>query len=311
LDDGARLDRVLVFHDAEPATDPRWIALARQQLVDIAPDALFAGGTNANFCELNRFRPDGTREDGIVYSINPQIHAFDELSMTENIAGQAETVLTARDYGGGRPVVVSPVTLKQRFNAVATGAAPDLAPGELPAQVDPRQMSLFAAGWTVGSLGRLFESGVASLTYYETTGWRGIIQGDEPPAVPERFPSRAGMVFPLYHVFTDLAEWEDGRIVPTHSSDPLAIDALAISARTGDALHLLLANHSPLPHSVAIDALANRTVAIRRLNTDTAETAAFDPAVFRAQTETLRANGPLSLTLAPFEIVRIDSQAIP
>ena len=62
---------------------------------------------------------------------------------------------TAHAYGGGRPVIVSPVTFKQRFNAVATGEQPELVPGELPPQVDPRQMSLFGAGWTLGSLHRL------------------------------------------------------------------------------------------------------------------------------------------------------------
>ena len=86
--DGARVDRVLVFHTNELATDPGWVTLARERLRGQAPSALFAGGTNANFCELNRFRPAGSPQDGIVYSINPQIHAFDELSLAENIAAQ-------------------------------------------------------------------------------------------------------------------------------------------------------------------------------------------------------------------------------
>ncbi|MBW3631967.1 MAG: hypothetical protein KY456_02955, partial [Chloroflexi bacterium] len=237
LGDRVRIDRVLVFHESEPATNPRWVDLTRRHLRQAAPDALFAGGTNANFCELNRFRPDGARDDGIVYSINPQIHAFDELSLVENIAGQAETVKTALTYGGGRPVVVSPVTLKQRFNSVATTAEPELGPDELPPQVDPRQMSLFAAAWTVGSLNRLIESGVAAATYYETTGWRGVIQGDEGPPTPELFPSRAGMVFPIYHVFADLAEWKDGEVIGSRSSNPLTIETLAV-ARDG-ILHVL------------------------------------------------------------------------
>ena len=286
--DGARVDRVLVFHTNELATDPRWVALARERLREQAPNALFAGGTNANFCELNRFRPAGSPQDGIVYSINPQIHAFDELSLAENIAGQAETVRTARAYGGGRPVVVSPVTFKQRFNAVATGEQPEPAPGELPPQVDPRQMSLFGAGWTVGSLHRLLESGVAAATYFETTGWRGVIQGDEPPAAPERFPSRAGMVFPLYHVFADLAEWKDGQLIPSQSSDPLAVETLAMTDESG--LHLLVANLTPHPQTVTIDALSGRNVALRRLNAETAKRRRFEPERFRSRTETLPAS---------------------
>jgi D-apionolactonase len=303
--DGVRVDRVLVFHTGQAATDPRWVALARQRLGPAAPGALFAGGTNANFCELNRFRPEGAADDGIVYSINPQIHAFDERSLAENIGAQAETVRTARAFGGGRPIVVSPVTFRQRFNAVATSGQPEPPPGELPPQVDPRQMSLFGAGWTVGSLGQLLASQVAAATYYETTGWRGVIQGDAPPSAPERFPARAGMVFPLYHVFADLAERKGGQVVRTASSDPLAVTTLAIA--DDDGVRLLMANLTPEPQAVTIDGLPTEALALRRLNAETAEAAAFAPARFRSLSETVAAVGPLVLTLAPFELVRIDA----
>ncbi len=305
---GTRVDRVLVFHQSKPATNPRWVELARHRLAEIAPDALFAGGTNANFCELNRFRPAGAPEDGIVYSINPQIHAFDERSLVENIAGQTETVQTARAYGDGRPVVVSPVTLKQRFNAVATTAEPEPAPGELPPQVDPRQMSLFAAGWTVGSLRALLESEVASATYFETTGWRGVIQGDEAPSAPAKFPSRAGMVFPLYHVFADLAEWKDGRVVRSQSSNPLAVETLALE--DDGALHLLLANLTSRPRTVTIDTLTGREISVRRLNATTAKVAALDPDHFRTHSEAIVPKGTPTVTLAPFEVARIDAPKV-
>ena len=136
-------------------------------------------------------------------------------------------------------------------------------------------MSLFGAGWTVGSLHRLIESGVAAATYFETTGWRGVMQGDEPPAAPERFPARAGMVFPLYHVFADLAEWKDGQLIPSQSSDPLAVETLAVTDEGG--LHLLVANLTPHPQTVTIDALSGRNVALRRLNAETVEEAASEP----------------------------------
>jgi hypothetical protein len=302
---GARVDRVLVFHTNELATDPRWVTLARERLREHAPNALFAGGTNANFCELNRFRPAGLPQDGIVYSVNPQIHAFDELSLAENIAAQAETVRTVHAYGGGRPVIVSPVTFKQRFNTVATGEQLEPVPGQLPPQVDPRQMSLFGAGWTLGSLRSLIESEVKAATYYETTGWRGVIQGDEPSPVPEQFPARRGMVFPLYHVFADLAEWKTGKIVRSRSSNPLVVQTIAVASDR--MLHLLVANLSPETQVVNIDGVAAGDVMVRRLNTDTTEVAAFDPANFRAQTEAMPSVGELEFTLAPFEVARFDA----
>jgi hypothetical protein len=168
-------------------------------------------------------------------------------------------------------------------------------------------MSLFAAGWTVGSLRALLESRVASATYFETTGWRGVIQGDAAPAASERFPSRAGMVFPMYHVFADLAEWKDGRVVRGQSSDPLMVETLAIGDDEG--LHMLVANLTPEPRDVTIDPLAGREVALRRMNAETAEEAATNPERFRSRRDSLAAESTPTLTLAPFEVARLDAPA--
>ncbi len=302
---GAPIHRVLVFHQAELATNEPWVALARDRLADVATGALFAGGTNANFCELNRYRPERAPGDGIVYSINPQIHAFDERSLAENLAPQAETVATARAFGDGRPVIVSPVTFKQRFNAVATAADPESGEDELPPQVDPRQMSLFAAGWTVGSVKHLATAGVSAVTYFETTGWRGVIETDRGSGQPDTFPSRPGDVFPVYHVFADLDEWRDGQLVPVRSAEPLAVEALAM--QLGEKVHLLLANLTPGEQRVTLGPLADGDVSLRRLNHDSAPLAMTAPERFRAGQEMATATmGELALTLAPFEVVRID-----
>jgi len=170
-------------------------------------------------------------------------------------------------------------------------------------------MSLFGAGWTVGSLHGLLESGVAAATYYETTGMRGVIQGDEAPSALNRFPATAGMVFPLYHVFADLAEWKDSVLIASRSSDPLAVETLAV---TSDGVtHLLLANLTPQPQTVTVDSLPAGDLTLRRLNADTAASAALDPLRFRAQTETLSAHGSFQVTLAPFEVTRLDAPQAP
>ena len=80
------------------------------------------------------------------------------------------TVETARTFSDGKPIIVSPVTLKMRANPNATGATPETPPGELPPEVDVRQMSLYGAGWTLSSIKYLSESQVESITYHETTG---------------------------------------------------------------------------------------------------------------------------------------------
>ena len=110
--------RVLVFHEGEAATSPHWLELAHAALEIVLPGVVFASGSNANFCELNRHQPGRPEGDAISFGITPQIHAFDERSMTENLAPQAEVVRSAHAFSGA-PVVVSPVTLRPRFNAVA------------------------------------------------------------------------------------------------------------------------------------------------------------------------------------------------
>jgi hypothetical protein len=62
--------------------------------------------------------------DLAAYSINPQVHAFDNLTLVENLEPQADTLATARTFLGGKPVAVSPVTLRPRFNPLPAGPYP-------------------------------------------------------------------------------------------------------------------------------------------------------------------------------------------
>jgi hypothetical protein len=302
----APIARILVFHEREESTAGRWVRLARERLQSVAPDALFAGGTNAYFTELNRTQPDIAAMDAVSYTLNPQVHAFDEPSLAETVQAQADTVRTARAFCNGRPVIVSPITLKPRYNANATEPEPPPGPGELPSAVDPRQMSLFGAAWTLGSVKYLAESGAAALTYYETTGWRGVMETEagSPPDLP--FPSRPGMVFPLYHVFADLAEWPSGNLVACRSSDPLTVDGMAV--RAADGLHVMLANMMPQEQSIIVGPIAAARVAVRCLDEQSAPVALFEPGRFRSTSESMDiASGQLTVTLAPFAVARLDA----
>ena len=228
----------LVFHAAEAATGENWVRLAQTALGRFGRDIPLAAGTNANFAELNRRRPAPDSIALPCFSINPQVHAFDTLSLTENLEAQAHTVETAHQFTG-RPVVVSPVTLRPRFNAVATGEDQPLAPGELPSSVDPRQMSLFAAAWTLGSIAALTATGqVHSLTYYETTGWRGVMETAAGSPLSEKFPSRPGTVFPVFHLLASLAGFTQA--TPMTTAVPGTCAALALFA--GRRRRLLVAN---------------------------------------------------------------------
>ena len=135
-------------------------------------------------------------------------------AVVETLATQAETVSSARQFVGETSVAISPVTLKPRFNPNATGPVPQLAPGELPSQVDVRQMSLLGAGWTLGSLKHLSESAIYSATYFETTGWRGVMETEAGSPLPEKFRSLPSAVFPLYHALADVGEFASGDVLP-------------------------------------------------------------------------------------------------
>jgi hypothetical protein len=299
---------VLVYQDAADfsplagGTPAHTMRLVRERLQPALPGVPLFGGTNQFFAELNRDRPDAATMDGLVYSINPQVHAADDTSLIENLAAQADTVAMARSLYGGLPIAISPVTFIGRFGPWAAGP-PE--PGKLPPQVDVRQAALFGAGWTAGSIKYLAESGAAALTYYETTGWLGLMERASGAPRPALFPSEPGSGFPLYHVFADLADWQDGEIAGVQTTDPLGVVGLAV--RLGGRLHLLAANLGPTPRGVTIGPLASSRARVRSLDDETAPMAMRDPDRFRSSGAVADISGhELTLTLAPFAIAHID-----
>lgn len=206
------------------------------------PGTWVGGGTNAYFAELNRARFDPHSLDFISYSINPQVHAFDHASLTETLEAQSQTVLSARTISEGRDVVVSPITLRPRFNPNATGEEAPLTSGELPSQVDVRQMSIYGACWMLISLKYLAETGARAITYFETTGWKGLMQGPEPAPQPSLFRSEPGDIFPVYQIFRMMRELKKGKIIRSASSHPLIFDGMVI--RHSGIHHIFLVNFS-------------------------------------------------------------------
>ena len=166
-------------------------------------------------------------------------------------------------------------------------------------------MSLFGAGWTAGSLKYLSESGVASVTYYETSGWRGVLEQDKGSSEPALFRSIAGGVFPLYHVLADFGEFAGGAVIPAKSSDPLCIDGVVLHKDHKN--RLLLANLSPKSQAVTVSALG-ATVRMRMLDERNAEEAMTSPEMFRRQQgeEQKTTNRGLEVRLLPFGIARLD-----
>jgi hypothetical protein len=305
---GPPVDRVLVINGdsrtgtPSEVTRPELVTLAREELASVCE--VFAGGTEIYFTEVNRTRTDMSGWDGLCFSITPQIHAFTDVDVVENLDAQAENVRSARAIAGRKHVIVSPITMRRRINFHAAGDPPPTPPGELPDSVDPRQSSLYGAAWTAGSLKYMSESGVSSVTYYEITGWRGVVERAGGSELPEKFRSVPGDVFPLYHPLADAAEWHGAEVLTCTSSDQLTAVGLAVS--TPDAARrVLVANLTPSDREVVVGPLHGE-LSLRRLHEATAAQAGSEPSAFRASSEAASASGELELTLAPYEVVRID-----
>jgi hypothetical protein len=247
---GAPVERFLVFPEGSKCSDGPLVQAARACLARTHSRARFLGGTNLYFADLNRTRPAPEEMDGLVFTITPQVHDSDDMSLMENFRVQEDAVRTARSFAGeGREVAVSPVTLKARFNPFANRQLA-VDPTQLPLPVDSRQASLFGAAWTVGSLKSLIEGGAGAVTYYETTGWRGLMESESGPPLPARFPSQPRMIFPVYWVFHDLNGWRSATVLSCESSEPQQVTGLAL--RHQGRTRVLVANLTPDPQDVSL-----------------------------------------------------------
>ena len=272
----------LIFHVAEKSTSRKRTELARNVLAPLDPRAKFGAGTDGYFAELNRERPALDPLDIVCYPVNPQVHAFDNATLVETLEGQSETLKSARRFSGDRALVVSPVTLKPRT-------------GRVPPDADPRQTSLFGAAWTLGSVKHMAEGGARSVTYFESTGKRGVM--DPAP----------GGVFPLYHALADVGEFAGGQALPSTSNAPLSADCLVL--RKNGRLRVLAANYSDRLVYCRLNLPAlGRSVQVRRLDEFSAAEAVRNPEAFRRQAgpRIEIAGGTLELALLPYSLARVD-----
>jgi D-apionolactonase len=307
---GPDVDDVLVIvlggrtSTPEETTPPELVDLVRRELGSALSHTPIGGGTEIYFTEINRTHPQAEAWDSVCFSITPQIHAFTDLDLVENLDAQGENVRSAGALAPGKRIVVSPITIRRRVNFHATAPEPEPPPGELPDSVDVRQSSLLGAAWTAGSLKYMCEAGAAAATYYETTGWRGVLERGDGSPLPEIFHSSPGEVFPLYHPLADVAGWSDADVLRVESENPLLAVGLAVRARDG--LKLLVANVTSEAQDVVVAPLDGE-LRLRRLSEASAAPAAADPVSFRAGAESMAAGGELALHLEPYEVVRIDS----
>ncbi|MHB0859093.1 MAG: hypothetical protein ACYC5M_16185 [Anaerolineae bacterium] len=289
--------RWLIFHEDESSTPDRWIRQAREVL---GAYAAVGGGSYANYAELNRARPTSDDLALACYPVTPQRHTFDNDSMVESLPMQAETVRHVRTYICPADITITPITLR-----------PPAKPGQDPdvVTVDPRQVSLFGAGWTLGSLAALAEALPLSITYYETFGPRGVMAGEASLCIAgTEVP--AGSVCPVYHVLADVGAFAGQEVLPTLCENPLAVVALALAR--GQTRRLLVANVTPTNQQIRLEGVAG-DVQIHLLDADTVLQAMTAPAAYRAEAPQSLSipGGFVPLNLAPFALARVDWLAAP
>jgi hypothetical protein len=203
---------VWIFGDEHNVSNDRVLHAVRGELRSLFPNAAFVGGSASHFVELNRYPFNFSLVDAAGYSVTPQAHANDDRTIIENLAAQPHAVRSARQLSSGKPVIVSPITLR------GVHAEPDL-----------RQSTLFTAGWTVGSIKYLGEEGVSSLTFFESHGAKGLINSEG--------------FFPVFDTLRRIGNFEPETIVRSTCSHPLNVSSLVL--RRGDKSLTILANHTP------------------------------------------------------------------
>ncbi|MGQ0636486.1 MAG: hypothetical protein ACT4QC_17880 [Planctomycetaceae bacterium] len=243
----APLRRVLVYQDGQASTPVSAFVAARRALEGLSvPIGI---GTNHDLFELNQGLPPATGADFLCWSMNPQWHAFDNRSIAETPETAAAQVRHARDRFPGKRLVVSPVTLTPRSDAGPAELKEAVATEGLPHDVDARQWSLFGAVWTLAVLGALASAGANSVTFHATTGYRGIMEAGADSRILPRVRPTPESVFPLYHVFANVAGFVSSCTI--RSSDPVRLAVLALLDIAGRR-RVLLANLSDELQAVAL-----------------------------------------------------------
>ncbi|WP_051388887.1 hypothetical protein [Arthrobacter sp. 35W] len=230
----ARTTRLGVFDSATHVTEPAlW-----QELNEQAGRRGFTGtllaGARSHFTELNR-ASDRLPADApaLVYSITPQMHSTEVAHIIETLPIQRQTALNALRLGSGRPLHIGPVTLRARFNAVATDGTSDSA-----AATDPLQGEDFTAAWLLGSIAALTLPGVETMSCFEAAGARGLL--DE-----------AGTETPAGRLFTHLASLRGAVVLAVDGGVP---GLVLYPVRAGDgAVVLFAANLTAAPVTSAVD----------------------------------------------------------
>ncbi|MGO1257677.1 MAG: hypothetical protein ACTMII_01900 [Brachybacterium sp.] len=229
---------------ASHVSEPDLVDALRER---VPSGAIVVGGSRSHFTELNREwdRLPHARLEGLTFPITPLFHTLETEQLVESLAMQRVIAENATSLAAGVPVHIGPVTLRPRFNNVATTASPrptrsDLALGygaERTSRTDPRQATPEFATWVVASAAALAVPGIASLTYAEDWGPRGLRTAD-------------GERLPVHEAVSALRTLQGRELLTAASSDGTL---WVIGARDSERQDLLIANVSVRTRQVPLE----------------------------------------------------------
>lgn len=230
------INSILVFIEGVKVIPLKILENVRYKFKEIWPDLIVGSGTDAFFTQDNREPLPLELMDIVSYSNNPQVHTFDNDSIMSTTKGQIANVDTCKTLFPGLPVSVSPITLKTRWNPELTKEEL-YKPGEIPKDVDKRQISLFAAAWFIRSLASLLYAGADEAEYFELTGPRGLMSGRE--QIEFEFPAVPNMIYPVYY-----AMYFASPVIYSETKVIIEDNFAAIIMKLDDKLRILTANCS-------------------------------------------------------------------
>ena len=277
--------RVLLVHDKRGATPSEAVDAALRSLDGLVDADGVSTGTGRHFADLNRASPLEGRFHAVFFGATPQVHASDCRTVMQNLDGLRQCILNARTIANGKPVALSPLTLRLRKDPLR----PRREGGD-----DPRQRGLFGAAWLAGSIAACIRARLETLTLFTAiTGNGGVMseKGEE--------------LFALYHVLSSGILHAESAASTIISADEPTIAATAFS--TSWERVLLLANLTAQTRTISL-AAEDGVAVIAFLDEDTLPFAAsntrFWPRMSSPWVRDLRA-GADSLSLKPYAVARI------
>lgn len=285
IESRVHVTRILVLAQGEEATPGAWIELVRKSTGLEAP---IGGGSATYFAELLRSLPDLRSCSFLAWSLNPQVHAFTDLDLVENLDGQGEQLRSGRLLAGDRDLCITPVTLEPR--SAIGGSASSGGP-------DPRLATRLGAAWTIGSIRQMALGGAGSATYFQVRGDRGVLIDGE--------------AYPVFHALADVCGLRGAEVLPLTSDEEPWLSAIAAVGSSG--LVALVANLESSERRIEVDfGFDCGPTRLRILDSRTEHLARTEPGKFRTTADTVEPkSGVIPLLLEPYAVARIEPMHLP